>query len=228
MPRTEIRLLLVEDNEGDALLIETLIASAQAGTPLRPTADVQRVPRLSAALGLLARESFDVVLLDLGLPDATGLDAIRALRNAASALPIVVLTGLDDDLASLEALRVGAQDYLVKSAVTGDLVLRALRYAIERKRAEDELSRSRWLAGIGETALAVRHEVNNPLASLLLNVELLQEEGELVSRDAFTVIAADARRIAEVVRRLAKIDEPRVVEYLVGARMLDLSPGDPD
>jgi signal transduction histidine kinase len=97
-----------------------------------------------------------------------------------------------------------------------------VRYAIERKRTEDEVLRARWLAGIGETALAVRHEVNNPLASLLLNVELLREQKRYDSK-ALDGVAEDASRIAEVVRRLAQLDDPKVIEYRAGMPMLDLS-----
>jgi DNA-binding NarL/FixJ family response regulator len=221
-PHDEVRLLLVEDNDGDALLIESLIAAAQAGTPLRPSVRVHRVSRLAHAFGPLADRQCDVVLLDLGLPDAMGLHAMRAVRSAAPTIPIVVLTGLDDESAALEALREGAQDYLAKDTVTGDLVLRAVRYAMERKRAEEEVTRARWLAGIGETALAVRHEVNNPLASLLLSVELLRERGRY-DTDTLDGIASDASSIAEVIRRLAQLDDPKVIEYRAGMPMLDLS-----
>jgi sigma-B regulation protein RsbU (phosphoserine phosphatase) len=220
--RDQVRLLLVEDNDGDALLIQSLIAAAQAGTLLRPKVQVHRVSRLAHAFSPLADRQCDVVLLDLGLPDAMGLHAVRALRTAAPKIPIVVLTGLEDESAALDALRDGAQDYLPKDTVTGDLVLRAVRYAMERKRAEDEVTRARWLAGIGETALAVRHEVNNPLASLLLSVELARERGRYDS-GALEGIADDAGRIAEVIRRLAQLDDPKVIEYRAGMPMLDLS-----
>jgi DNA-binding NarL/FixJ family response regulator len=220
-PRHEIRVLLVEDNDGDALLIESLIAASQAGTLLRPTARVHRVSRLSDAFAAFAEHQCDVVLLDLGLPDSIGLHAVRTIRAVAPAIPIVVLTGLDDETAAVEALRAGAQDYLPKDTVTGDLVLRAVRYAMERKSTEDEVARARWLAGIGETALAIRHEVNNPLASLLLNVELLREVG-YDGPDALEGIVGDVTRIADVIRRLAQLDEPRAIEYLAGKPMLDL------
>jgi sigma-B regulation protein RsbU (phosphoserine phosphatase) len=220
-PVPEVRLLLVEDNDGDALLFESLIASSQAGTWLRPTAHVHRVARLADAFAPLADRRCDIVLLDLGLPDSMGLHAVRALRAAAPTIPIVVLTGLDDETAALQALRAGAQDYLVKDTVTGDLVLRAVRYAIERKNTEDEVARARWLAGIGETALAIRHEVNNPLASLLLNVELLRE-GSYDGPKAFDGIVEDVTRIADVIRRLAQLDDPSAVEYMTGRPMLDL------
>jgi DNA-binding NarL/FixJ family response regulator len=221
-PNDDVRLLLVEDNDGDAILIDSLITEAQARTQLRPRVRLERVPRLAHAFARLADRACDVVLLDLGLPDAMGLHAMRAVRTAAPSVPIVVLTGHDDESMALAALREGAQDYLVKDTVTGELVLRAVRYAIERKRTEDEVLRARWLAGIGETALAVRHEVNNPLASLLLNVELLREQKRYDVK-ALDGVAEDASRIAEVVRRLAQLDDPKVIEYRAGMPMLDLS-----
>jgi CheY-like chemotaxis protein len=99
-------------------------------------AQLVHVDRLSAALSSLAQASFDALLLDLSLPDAQGVDTLRRVRQVAPALPIVVLTGLDDDTVALSAMRNGAQDYLVKGQVTANLLVRSIRYAIERKKSE--------------------------------------------------------------------------------------------
>ena len=128
------RMLLVEDNPGDArLLREALkdVANYQF--------DLDHVERLSQALERLRGEAFDVVLLDLSLPDGQGLDNLAAVRDAAPGVPILVLTGLDDEEVAVRALRVGAQDYLVKGQADGSSVVRAIRYARERKCAEEQI-----------------------------------------------------------------------------------------
>lgn len=124
-----IQLLLVEDDPGDALLVESLLAG------VAPNVDVTRVERLQEAEELLAGP-IDCVLLDLGLPDAMGLEAVERLRAAAPDAAIVVLTGVEDEQRGVDALSRGAEDYLVKGSVDGPLLARAIRYAIERCRAD--------------------------------------------------------------------------------------------
>jgi len=130
--------LLVEDNPGDArLLREMLNEQGSRGTALTV------VPSLSEAEKYLAAHSVDIVLLDLGLPDGQGLDVVRRTHAVAPHVPLVVLTGLDDESLAAQTLQEGAQDYLVKSQIdtygTTRGLLRALRYAIERKALEDAL-----------------------------------------------------------------------------------------
>jgi serine phosphatase RsbU (regulator of sigma subunit) len=124
-----IQLLLVEDDPGDALLVQSLLAGAA------PNVDVIRVDRLREAEEMLPG-GIECVLLDLGLPDAMGLEAVERLRAAALDAAIVVLTGHDDEQRGVEALSRGAQDYIVKGSVDGPLLARAIRYAIERVRAD--------------------------------------------------------------------------------------------
>jgi signal transduction histidine kinase/DNA-binding response OmpR family regulator len=126
-----MRVLLVEDNDDDALLIR----EAMSETPV----EIQRAARFSSALEHLAKGGLDVVLLDLSLPDAHGLETIGRLRRQAPGVPIVVLTGLDDEEAAVHAVEQGAQDYLIKGQADGHLLTRALRYAIQRHRAEETL-----------------------------------------------------------------------------------------
>ncbi|HEV2749162.1 MAG TPA: response regulator [Gemmatimonadales bacterium] len=129
-----ITVLLVEDNPGDARLILELLGEVQA-----QVFDLERVDRLEDALARLGRAGVDVVLLDLGLPDSQGLDTFVRARRGAPNEPIVVISGLDDERLALEAVRSGAQDYLVKGRIEGQLLARVLLYAIERKRAEEAL-----------------------------------------------------------------------------------------
>ncbi|MEJ2345900.1 MAG: PAS domain S-box protein [Gammaproteobacteria bacterium] len=137
MQTDPIRVLLVEDNPGDARLVE-LSLSEVTGTHF----EVVHADRLGHALTVLRSESFDAVLLDLSLPDSFGLDTASQIEAADPSLPIVVLSGLADDAVALEAVKGGAQDYLVKGQGGGDLVARSIRYAMERKRIEEALRRS--------------------------------------------------------------------------------------
>jgi signal transduction histidine kinase/DNA-binding NarL/FixJ family response regulator len=130
------RILLVEDNPGDARLLREALKDVA-----NYHFDLEHVERLSQALERLRREPFDVVLLDLSLPDGQGLDNLTPVRDAAPSVPILVLTGLDDEEVAVRALRVGAQDYLVKGQADGSSVVRAIRYARERKAAEEQIQR---------------------------------------------------------------------------------------
>ncbi|GAA2983263.1 PP2C family protein-serine/threonine phosphatase [Actinokineospora diospyrosa] len=127
--RDVVRVLLVEDDAGDALLVEELLADVNA--PIRLT----RAHSLAEAQPLLAGQ--DCVLLDLGLPDASGLQALRKLEEAGGGVAVVVLTGLADEQQGVAAVAAGAQDYLVKGQVDGDLLSRVIRYAVERVRSEE-------------------------------------------------------------------------------------------
>ncbi len=129
-----IKILLVEDNPGDARLLRELLKEPRASR-----LDLVHVDRFSEALKALGGDSFGVVLLDLSLPDAQGLETIGRLRSHADNVPIVVLTGLDDEEIAVRAVEEGAQDYLVKGQVDGSLLTRSLRYAIQRHRAEETL-----------------------------------------------------------------------------------------
>jgi len=127
--------LLVEDSPTDVLLTEEALAPASRFR-LRSSA------RLGHALRLLSDAHFDVVLLDLGLPDSQGLDTLRALRHKNPQVAIVVLTGKDDEELALRALQEGAQDYLVKGQADAGQLRRAIRYALERRASETKLRAS--------------------------------------------------------------------------------------
>jgi signal transduction histidine kinase/DNA-binding NarL/FixJ family response regulator len=151
MDSQSIKVLLIEDNSGDARLIQELVKEA-ATTQFELT----HVSRLTTGLQCLVEEAFDVLLLDLGLPDSQGLDTFLQTQTQAPDIPIVVLSGLDSEALALEAVREGAQDYLVKGRVDGNLLTRALRYAVERKRAEKVLrQRNRELAALNRVSCAI-------------------------------------------------------------------------
>src|SRR5271165_5723056 len=132
-----MKTLLIEDNPMDVRLIHEMLKDLPAGT-----LQLQQVGSLDSAMERLRQETFDVVLLDLGLPDAQGMEALTLIQKASRGVPIVVLTGLDDERFALEAVRAGAQDYLVKGRrFESELLIRTIRYAVLRKRAEEEVRR---------------------------------------------------------------------------------------
>jgi signal transduction histidine kinase len=134
MSSSPIRLLLVEDGLADARLLQHVLAEAS-----EESFEMTHVERLAEAVSCLKSDPFDAILLDLSLPDSRGLETVAKVNAAAPHLPIVVLTGLDHKATAMEAVRQGAQDFLVKGEVGGRLLARAIRYAIERKQAEQQL-----------------------------------------------------------------------------------------
>lgn len=129
-----MNILLVEDNPGDADLIRIILEGID-----EPRYTVSNVQRLSEAIQAVQRDSFDLIVLDLGLPDSSGIDTLRSLIDAAPFLPIVVMTGNLDERIGLLAVKAGAQDFLNKGQISSQLMLRVLRYAFERKQAEISL-----------------------------------------------------------------------------------------
>ncbi|MGD0420769.1 MAG: EAL domain-containing protein [Xanthobacteraceae bacterium] len=139
-------LLLVEDNLGDARLLREMLKE-----PNSLNTRLTELASMTAAETHLAKHAVDVILLDLGLPDAQGLEAIRRAHAAAPGVPLVVLTGLDDESLAVQALQLGAQDYLIKGQIETRGLQRALRYAIERKTMESAaLAMARQIAHSAE------------------------------------------------------------------------------
>lgn len=126
-----MRILLVEDNPGDVRLLQEYLKEAGADRYQITHAD-----RFARGLERLAEAHVDAVLLDLSLPDSKGIDTLVRMREAAKAVPIVVLTGIEDEALGMRLIQAGAQDYLIKGHVSGPLLTRSLRYAVERKRGE--------------------------------------------------------------------------------------------
>ncbi|MDA0739332.1 MAG: sigma 54-interacting transcriptional regulator [Nitrospirae bacterium] len=131
-----MKILLLEDNPGDARLIQELFRDIQ-GRSL----DIINAESLAQAFDHLKEANFDVALVDLSLPDSHGLETFRKLAESYPSLPLVLLTGLNDQELAIQAVREGAQDYLNKGEVDGQVLIRAIDYAIERKRIQAELER---------------------------------------------------------------------------------------
>ncbi len=135
-----LNVLLIEDNNADAKLIQEMLYSCE------PKCTLKRVEQLSEGLKLLEEESFDVILLDLGLPDSVGIDALIEINQKKREVPIVVLTGREDDELAAKAISLGAQDYLLKGKIETDLFFRSIMYSINRKQAEETIRKSKELS----------------------------------------------------------------------------------
>jgi hypothetical protein len=176
-PADTLRVLLVEDNAGDARLIEEAVCE---GGNVRP----ERADRLANALERLGAEPFDAVLLDLDLPDSHGFDTLAAILAKAK-VPVLVMTGLDDEAVGLQAIRHGAQDYLVKGRVGAELLRRSLRYAVERWRLQAAVSTP--LIETAPIGLAVLdHQLNflyvNPALARLDGLPAVAHLGQRIDR----------------------------------------------
>lgn len=173
---TALTVLLIEDNACDARLVRELLSEVAW---LDVT--VVHVDRLAAALAYLGGADAGVTLLDLSLPDAQGLENVARLHACAPGLPIVIMSGCDDEALALEGVRVGAQDYLVKGRVESDGLARALRYAVERKRIQDSMAgyardleaRTREQEALIYT---MSHDLKAPLVSLQGMSSLLRDD----------------------------------------------------
>lgn len=137
MEEKRIKVLLVEDNPGDARLMQETLADVKG-----IAFDIEWVDLLSRGLERSQNNDIDVILLDLTLPDSQGIDSFFRLQRQSSGIPILVLTGLYDEKLAVKAVHEGAQDYLIKGQVDGNVLVRSIRYAIERQRIEEELRKS--------------------------------------------------------------------------------------
>ena len=135
-----LRVLLVEDNPGDARLIQELLKEAKGGR-----FETELAARLSEAMERLASDNFQLILLDLSLPDSRGIDTFHQMAAHAPLIPLIVLSGLDDEALALQTVEQGAQDYLVKGQVDPRILERAIRYAMKRVEAERALAEERNL-----------------------------------------------------------------------------------
>lgn len=203
MSNKPIKVLLVEDNPGDSRLIREMLVEATGAA-----FDLEYASRLQAGLEHLSGGRIEVVLLDLGLPDSQGLETLTKTYDQAPEVPIIVLTGLNDETLGVQAVNKGAQDYLIKGQVDKNLLVRTIRYAIERKRAEDrerqlqlQLDLSSRLASLGVMATGVAHEINNPVASVVGFTELLmQKDIPEDTRELVKIINDNAQRVASIAK----------------------------
>ena len=200
------RVLLIEDNPGDARLISEMLAEVRSAA-----FDLEWADDLSTGLERLATGGIDAVLLDLSLPDSQGLDTFVKTHIHAPQVPIIVLSGLDDEELAGKAVREGAQDYLVKGNVDTNLLVRALRYAIERKRAEEakakleaQLRQAQKMEAMGTLAGGIAHDFNNILGAIFGYTELTMDDlpEDSLARANLDEVLKGARRAKDLVKQI--------------------------
>lgn len=215
MDTTPIHVLLVEDNPEDAVLLSRALRKANSR---RFT--LVHVEYLADGLKRIAEEDFDVVLLDLSLPDGYGLSTVTRMRAGAPDLPIVVLTGHNDEDLAMHAVQAGAQDYLIKGEISNGLLIRAIRYALERHRLLQEIHQlalideltglynRRGFYTLGRQYLKVAQRTQQGALLLYADVDDLKgindafgyEEGDRVLRDAANILKSTFRDVDIVAR----------------------------
>lgn len=185
-----LKVLLVEDERADVLIVKGAL------TRSLPEAELTSVETVAEAEEQLAEAHFDVLLTDLTLPDASGLESVQKLRLREAQIPIIVLTGQEDETTGVEALRLGADDYLVKSEIKGRSLGRAIRYALDRRTIQDELVTAQRALFVERLSRGVAHNFNNLLTTIGFNAELLKEGGRLHEEDL--------ARVEEIERVIAR------------------------
>ena len=206
MSSLPIRVLLIEDNPGDARLLQEML-----NQPGSLKAELTHLGSMNDALNHLERNAANVILLDLGLPDAEGLEAVRKVHAAAPSTPLVVLTGLDDELLATEALQEGAQDYLIKGQIEAHPLLRAVRYAIERQRMQVETDQVRRLQlQLKDEFLShVSHELRSPLTAIYQFGTILADElaGGVTSdqRECLQIILRNVAQLQSMIGDLLEV-----------------------
>lgn len=219
-----MRVLLADDDE---LMRELLAAVLEVnGHTVEMFADGDGV------WSAFQREPAGMVVLDWQMPGTDGLEVCRRVRaHAEGAYTYLLVVTARSGMHSLEAvLDAGADDYLSKPVTPEDIAARLriatrrMETSVARRRAEEELRKARYLAGVGEVSLALQHEINNPLAALLSHSALVSNGilPPLEVAATLRVVDEQARRIADVVKRLNALTDPRSVEYVSGKQMVDL------
>jgi signal transduction histidine kinase len=176
MGEMPMKVLLIEDNPGDARLLDEVFSESAMDI-----ATVTHVETMGEAEKHMSEHATDLIVLDLGLPDAQGLEAVQRTHAAAPVVPLVVLTGLDNEAVGVQALQAGAHEFLVKGQIEPRGILRALYLAIEREGLQRDLTRQqheleRSNADLEQFAYAASHDLNAPLRAIAHLVEWIEED----------------------------------------------------
>jgi two-component system, cell cycle response regulator len=232
--------LLIEDDPGDARLVAEVLKHAG-----NIQFTLEMVNTLADGLAKLSEQPFDVVLLDLSLPDSFGVTTMDQVLEQAPDQPIIALTGAKDEQLALELSKKGAQDYLVKSEIPGLVLARSIAYAVERKTTELKLNRTvdalktanhkileqqksvieeERLKVLLQMAGATSHELNQPLMALLGSIEIMQLNEKIPEKLSghFDRIDKCGRRIAEIVKKMSAIRQVELKPYPGGESIINL------
>jgi DNA-binding response OmpR family regulator len=213
-------ILIVEDNPGDVRLLRELFAESNTGC------QVSVSETLSEAIAKLEAAVFDIVLLDLSLPDSHGLDTYTKLRDHGADVPIVILTGLNDQEIGTRAVGEGAQDFLVKGHFDSGLLVRAVRYAIERNKLrlrmlelQDQVIETERTRTMAETAIAAAHQIRQPLTSVVGFAQILEDSEQDPDRlELLERIIEASNLIDEIVGKIFKAKKYVTVPYAGGVK----------
>jgi signal transduction histidine kinase len=211
MTPPSVNILVVEDSPCDAeLFCHMLSRNWSEACPVA-------VPRLRDAFAILKERYIDAILLDLTLPDSAELDTLRAIRKRAAAIPVVVLTGSDDESQGVHAVKMGAQDYLSKGTTTAEMLVRCIKYAIERKRLEeevrqrvDEVARLSRVMMMETMISTLVHDLKQPITAITAYADAAMIRigcGNLDTDQLLTnmqAIAQQARHVDHVVSRVRR------------------------
>lgn len=216
MTNDAMRILMIEDNPIDARLLKAILSTANLGD-----FQITHSATLAGAIGLLEKNGFDVILLDLSLPDSYGIETVNRMHTSAADLPIVVMTSLDDAGFGIQALQAGAQDYMVKGHIDAHMLARSVRYAIERNRMQmeirnlslrDELTglyNRRGFLALAEQQLKLAERSSRDLLLIFADVDGLKyindtfghREGDHVIKNAAAVLRKTFRR-SDIIARI--------------------------
>jgi signal transduction histidine kinase len=223
MESKRVKVLLIEDNPGDALLLREKLAEVSGAS-----FNLEWSDRLSTGLERLGRGDLDVVLLDLSLPDSQGLDTLLRTFKHAPQVPIVVMTGLDDQDLGMKAVHEGAQDYLVKGQADGNMLVRSMHYAMERHRMimQLEQTQKQELQMKDQFLSHVSHELRTPLNTLYQFVTILLDglAGDINSeqREYLEIILAKTNELRTMVSDLLDVTRTKTGKIVIEPRHLPL------
>jgi sigma-B regulation protein RsbU (phosphoserine phosphatase) len=224
MKKKALHVLLVEDNSGDARLLREMFR-----TESPDSFELTHVLRLGEALVLLAKGGIDIVLLDMGLPDGHGLDTVRRAHAVAPGIPLIVLTGMDDEALAAEAMKEGAQDYLIKGQIENRALPRALRHSIERQRMqmETDLIRTHQMQFKDEFLSHVSHELRSPLTAIHQFVTILLDglAGDLKSdqRQYLDIVLRNIKQLDSMINDLLEVTRVQAGKLVIELQCTSVS-----
>ena len=192
------RVLLIEDDEDDYVLIQELFSKST-----QSDYELDWVQTYAGGLDAISTRYHDICILDYRLGAHDGLELLREAIKDGCHIPVIILTGQDDYDIDMEAMRIGAADYLLKGEIDARQLERSVRYAIAQQRLQEQIWESSRLISIGTLAAGVAHEINNPLAVVVGYSELLLAEDLPVPwENRVQIIFSEAQRAGKIVKNV--------------------------